>query len=424
MKKKLAIVLVSLMGIGLFALPQTMALFAGQHSFYNIDPTGNQVPCEKCHGDVQTELSGAIDPSTGTPPPHANMKCEFCHRLQIGRSAGDNAYALITYANNTVINNNGTMVVTSGTIKRYAVIYTGDYEAGQYPEFINNTDTFTYGGSGNRTLQLNGATFTDPRGSMWNPSSISMSVATSTNPAGVRLNSDGTDLCGGQLADPNNVSAGFVNQTLCKGAGGKIYPLVVNGVPLDNQSSTQFTAFSPKLVNWSGATPIFDYAGSRAVNKGSTYHAASLIACMDCHGGQSPSYAGHETARLSMECQDCHYGGDVATSTLGSNKMTNLEAGGFGMGLTNAKTDTGSLEVHKTMVKANDSISVYGGRYAPASNDACIACHTHVDVQIAFQRPTTLIYAASEGSGADTGNWTTGGYTTGGSTTTYSGIGP
>ena len=95
--------------------------------------------------------------------------------------------------------------------------------------------------------------------------------------------------------------------------------------------------------------------------------------------------------------------------------MTNLEAGGFGMGLTNAKTDTGSLEVHQTMVNANDSISVFGGRYAPASNDACIACHTHVDVQISFTRPTTLVYAANE---FIDGNWSVGGFTATGSNTT------
>lgn len=414
MKKKLAIVLASLIGIGLFALPQTMALFAGQHSFYNIDPTGNQVPCEKCHGDVQTELSGAIDPSTGTPPPHANMKCEFCHRLQIGRSAGDNAYALITYSNDSVVTVNGTTVITAGKIKRYAVVYTGDYESGQYQATIWNNDT---------------------KPPAFIPPGSTRALSVSYSPVGtdvVLLSSAGQDLCGGQLADPNNVSAGFVNQTICNGAGGKIYPLVnaTNGAPLDTWGNTSMTAFSPSKVTWTANTnqskssAVFDGAGSRAVNKGSKYHAASLIACMDCHGGSSPSYAGHETARLSQQCELCHYGGDVATSTLGSNKMTNLEAGGFGMGLTNAITDTGSLEVHKTMVKANDSISVYGGRYAPASNDACIACHTHVDVQIAFQRPTTLIYAATEGSGADTGNWTTGGYTTGGSTTTYSGIGP
>ena len=83
MNKKIAIAIIALVGIGIFALPQTMALFAGQHSFYNIDPTGNQIPCIKCHGDVQAELSSNVNAETNTSAPHADMKCEFCHRLQI-----------------------------------------------------------------------------------------------------------------------------------------------------------------------------------------------------------------------------------------------------------------------------------------------------------------------------------------------------
>jgi hypothetical protein len=101
--------------------------------------------------------------------------------------------------------------------------------------------------------------------------------------------------------------------------------------------------------------------------------------------------------------------------------MTNLEAGGFGMGITNAKTDTGSLEVHKSMLKAQDSISVYGGRYAPASNDACIACHTHVNVDITFTRPTTLTYNAVETLGGTTKTWTESGFAVSGAVTSTTG---
>jgi len=49
-------VMIALIGVGLFALPQTTALLTGQHSFINIDATGNQIDCVKCHGDVQVEL--------------------------------------------------------------------------------------------------------------------------------------------------------------------------------------------------------------------------------------------------------------------------------------------------------------------------------------------------------------------------------
>lgn len=415
MNKKMYLVIIALLGIGLYALPSTVALFAGQHSFTNIDPTGNQIDCGKCHGDVQAELIGTVNTQTNTSPPHANMKCEFCHRLQIGQSSGDNAYALITYANDTQTLVNGTLKITAGTIKRYAVIATGDYEANQYPVNINSGDIFTLGGSRGTTLLINNATASTVWGTLKSPGQgASFSAPVSPN---VTLTSAGTALCGGQLIDPNNPSAGFTNQTICPG-NQKTYPLVVNGVPLDTNASTQFTAFTPVKVAWNGTSPVFDTAGSRAVNKGSKYHAASLVACLDCHGGSSPSYAGHETSRLSEECQLCHYGGEAATTNLGSNKWTNLEAGGFGMGLTNAVTDSGSLEVHKSMVVAQDSISVFGGRYAPASNDACIACHTHVNVDIQFTRPTTLRYTAVEDS---LGNWTEANYVAMGTNTTDGG---
>jgi hypothetical protein len=141
-----------------------------------------------------------------------------------------------------------------------------------------------------------------------------------------------------------------------------------------------------------------------------------LVACLDCHGGSSPSYAGHETTRLSTECVLCHYANEPGIG----NQFRGINAGGFGMGLTSSPADTGSQEVHQTLVSTPDSISVFGGRYAPASNDACIACHTHVQVSIQYTRPTTLVFAAAEGSGNNTGNWTTGGYTTVGSNTTTS----
>jgi hypothetical protein len=44
MDKKFVLVVIALLGIGLWALPSTMSLFAGQYSFVNIDATGNQIP--------------------------------------------------------------------------------------------------------------------------------------------------------------------------------------------------------------------------------------------------------------------------------------------------------------------------------------------------------------------------------------------
>jgi hypothetical protein len=81
-----------------YALPSTVALFSGQHTFTNIDPRGNQIDCVKCHGDVQTELSSSTSIVTGTPGAHAAFKCEYCHRIEAGAASGDNAYAVAKYS--------------------------------------------------------------------------------------------------------------------------------------------------------------------------------------------------------------------------------------------------------------------------------------------------------------------------------------
>src|SRR5574340_536068 len=100
MNTKFSLALIALIGIGVFALPSTMSLFAGQHSFYNIDATGNQVPCQKCHGDVKAELTTTgYSAKTGTKGPHADFKCEYCHRAEAGFASGDDAYSKITYSN-------------------------------------------------------------------------------------------------------------------------------------------------------------------------------------------------------------------------------------------------------------------------------------------------------------------------------------
>jgi len=69
---------VAVVAVGIFALPSTISLFAGQHTWYNL--TGNQsVPCEKCHADVANEMSALIGPHTGETG-FQRMRCEYCHR--------------------------------------------------------------------------------------------------------------------------------------------------------------------------------------------------------------------------------------------------------------------------------------------------------------------------------------------------------
>ncbi|MCZ7382385.1 MAG: hypothetical protein O8C64_12550 [Candidatus Methanoperedens sp.] len=402
MNAKLGLALVALVSVGVFALPSTVALFAGQHGFVNIDPTGNQISCEKCHGDIQAELQSEHSTATGTDGPHAAMKCEFCHRLQIGLSSGDSAYAIVEYTG-TALNSTGASV----TARRWLVMKTADYEAQKYPDTINGTVN-TLG-----TLATAGAslsTLYNPDG-LWNYSATVFAWNVS-----------------GRARQTDIIENGIGKVTFVPRA--TVLPLYENGAPIDTNDLTKNSAFNPALVTWNtsavtGPTSqpavVLDGAGSRTVNAGSRYHAASLVACMDCHAGSSPQ-PGHETSRLGETnssdvtyCAQCHYG----TELPGDIRTYQLSAGGFG-GITSETFDNGSAEVHKDFVKNdpnNPNIGVFGGRVQPASNAACIACHTHVAVDISYTRPSTLKFDANEGTD---GAWFPGGYTATGSAVTHS----
>lgn len=72
LNKKIALLTVAIMAIGIFALPSTVSLFSGQHSWYGLDEAGSDVPCEKCHADIGDEMD-----HTG---PHVDMECWYCHK--------------------------------------------------------------------------------------------------------------------------------------------------------------------------------------------------------------------------------------------------------------------------------------------------------------------------------------------------------
>jgi len=48
------ILLIAIIGIGLYVLPSTLSMFSGQHSWYN--PSENGIPCDKCHFLEEEEL--------------------------------------------------------------------------------------------------------------------------------------------------------------------------------------------------------------------------------------------------------------------------------------------------------------------------------------------------------------------------------
>ena len=65
---------IAIVTIGIFVLPITVSLFAGQHSWYDLSAGPSDVPCEKCHADISDEMQ------SGESGAHGNLTCAMCHR--------------------------------------------------------------------------------------------------------------------------------------------------------------------------------------------------------------------------------------------------------------------------------------------------------------------------------------------------------
>ncbi len=77
---KLFVVLLALVTIGFLVLPSVVTLFAGQHFWYSLSESGNDVPCEKCHADIADEMKQIAGPHTGETG-FGRFDCEYCHRV-------------------------------------------------------------------------------------------------------------------------------------------------------------------------------------------------------------------------------------------------------------------------------------------------------------------------------------------------------
>ncbi len=82
MSSKLILIGIAITTVGLVALPQTLALFSGQHNFYDTMGTHvygggvqTNIPCQKCHSDVGVEL----DQPGGVNSIHKSQGCAGCH---------------------------------------------------------------------------------------------------------------------------------------------------------------------------------------------------------------------------------------------------------------------------------------------------------------------------------------------------------
>ena len=82
----IALLAIAVIAIGIFALPSTVSLFSGQHTWYGLEDEGSQVPCMKCHGDIEEEM---VSGDNGVHKNLSSPTCD-CHRVSgTGVADGD-----------------------------------------------------------------------------------------------------------------------------------------------------------------------------------------------------------------------------------------------------------------------------------------------------------------------------------------------
>jgi len=85
--KRLLLLTVAVVAVGVFALPGTVSLFSGQHAWYGISEPKNEIPCKKCHADIYEEmmsmepLSKKLAGQSSSPHSYMDENCELCHRI-------------------------------------------------------------------------------------------------------------------------------------------------------------------------------------------------------------------------------------------------------------------------------------------------------------------------------------------------------
>ncbi|MDY6930987.1 MAG: hypothetical protein SVJ22_03615 [Halobacteriota archaeon] len=132
---------------------------------------------------------------------------------------------------------------------------------------------------------------------------------------------------------------------------------------------------NPATETWSGTTP------------GVEAHAASTIACMDCHGGveDNGAHSWEDPEIQASDCNQCHSGGYIDQVT----------AGGFGLTGDPDLNDTGGKAAHMAFV-----IDANGSGLMEETNEACIACHTHTAIDINWSHKYRLTFEADDSSGS------------------------
>lgn len=260
---KLIWVLIALGGISIWLIPNTLSLFSGQHSFYNIDPVGSQISCSKCHGDIELEIhTGFI---------HNNFTCSDCHRVQKGvqYASGDDAYERLIYIN-----------VTGPSIlhNRNLVTTLKNYQNSNFPTSISGEITIDQWADAGNDI--------------------------------VEFRDENTQYAGNMTPGDTGILYNYANESEIT--------TYINGVPKDSDIITRDGALNVRNISVDPepyGTDDLTGAGSKVVTSGTLAHATSTILCAECHGeyiNNTPDAIHESFIKYGMEhntndnCIACH----------------------------------------------------------------------------------------------------------------------
>ena len=94
MDGKIILLMISVVAVGMFVLPSSLALYTGSHDFYN----GTEVDCGKCHA---SSAGDQIAESIANGSAHLELTCKDCHYGDAG-TVGGNVGAVDVVGNNSV----------------------------------------------------------------------------------------------------------------------------------------------------------------------------------------------------------------------------------------------------------------------------------------------------------------------------------
>lgn len=154
MKNRSILLLIAVVLVGLFALPNALSLFAGQHSF---DKAGNGEMCDTCHSDVAAEMLGSTYHTFNNA---TQEKCKVCHSsgminssmLPLGNGSYGSAanYSVgfnltdgsFTYGNGTKMT--GLVLHAAVTVECISCHYAVNFTDDAHMPFYNNASSQTW----------------------------------------------------------------------------------------------------------------------------------------------------------------------------------------------------------------------------------------------------------------------------------------